>query len=61
MYAIRSYYAFGGRNYRDTDAYAFTRNNPTARNVISIYPNGFTPRITSIIVDNSFSASYNFV
>lgn len=49
-------YAFGGRNYRDTDAYAFTRNNPTARNVISIYPNGFTPRITSIIVDNSFSA-----
>ena len=49
-------YAFGGRNYRDTDAYAFTRNNPTARNVVSIYPNGFTPRITSIIVDKSFSA-----
>ncbi len=49
-------YAFGGRNYRDTDAYAFTRNNPTARNVVSIYPDGFTPRITSIITDNSFSA-----
>lgn len=49
-------YAFGGRNYRDTDAYAFTRNNPTPRNVISIYPNGFTPRITSNIVDNSFAA-----
>lgn len=49
-------YAFGGRNYRDTDAYAFTRNNPTARNVVSIYPDGFTPRITSIIVDKSFSA-----
>ncbi|MCF8273184.1 MAG: TonB-dependent receptor [Flavobacteriaceae bacterium] len=49
-------YAFGGRNYRDTDAYAFTRNNPTARNVLSIYPNGFTPRITSIITDNSLSA-----
>lgn len=39
----------GGRNYRETDAFAFTRNNPTARNVVSIYPNGFTPRITSVI------------
>lgn len=48
-------YAFGGRNYRDTDAYAFTRNNPTARNVVSIYPDGFTPRITSIITDASAS------
>lgn len=50
------FYLFGGRNYRDTDAFAFTRNNPTARNVLSIYPNGFTPRITSIITDNSVSA-----
>lgn len=49
-------YAFGGRNFRDTDAYAFTRNNPTPRNVISIYPNGFTPRITSTIIDNSIAA-----
>ena len=48
-------YAFGGRNYRDTDAYAFTRNGG-ARVVTSIYPNGFTPRITSIITDNSVSA-----
>lgn len=53
-----TFYAFGGRNYRDTDAYAFTRNNPTERNVISIYPNGFTPRITSIITDNSVSAGF---
>ena len=45
-------YAFGGRNYRDTDAFAFTRNDG-ARVVTSIYPNGFTPRITSIITDNS--------
>ena len=51
-------YAFGGRNYRDTDAYAFTRNNPTARNVVSIYPDGFTPRITSIITDNSVAAGF---
>ncbi|GHC52012.1 TonB-dependent receptor [Ulvibacter litoralis] len=48
-------YAFGGRNYRDTDAYAFTRNDG-ARVVTSIYPNGYTPRITSIILDNSVSA-----
>ena len=49
-------YAFGGRNFRDTDAYAFTRNNPTPRNVVAIYPDGFTPRITSNIIDNSVAA-----
>ncbi|MCB4808128.1 TonB-dependent receptor [Tamlana sp. 62-3] len=49
------FYAFGGRNYRDTDAYAFTRNGG-ARVVESIYPDGFTPRITSVILDNSVSA-----
>jgi len=49
-------YAFGGRNFRNTDAYAFTRNNPTERNVVSIYPDGFTPRITSNIIDNSVAA-----
>ncbi|MGC1631799.1 MAG: TonB-dependent receptor [Gelidibacter sp.] len=48
-------YAFGGRNYRDTDAYAFTRNDGE-RVVESIYPNGYTPRITSIITDNSIVA-----
>ncbi|TDU39983.1 iron complex outermembrane receptor protein [Gelidibacter sediminis] len=48
-------YGFGGRNYRDTNAYAFTRNGGE-RVVESIYPNGFTPRITSIIVDNSVVA-----
>ncbi|RZS93665.1 TonB-dependent receptor [Aquimarina brevivitae] len=48
-------YAFGGRNFRDTDAYAFTRNGGE-RVVTDIYPNGFTPRITSTIIDNSISA-----
>ncbi len=48
-------YAFGGRNYRDTDAYAFTRNDG-ARVVTSIFPDGFNPRITSNIIDNSISA-----
>ena len=51
------FYAFGGRNYRDTDAYAFTRNGG-ARVVESIYPGGFTPRITSIIIDNSIVAGF---
>ncbi|WP_395045828.1 TonB-dependent receptor domain-containing protein [Flavobacterium sp.] len=51
------FYAFGGRNYRDTDAYAFTRNDG-ARVVESIYPGGFTPRITSNIVDNSIAAGF---
>jgi len=52
------FYAFGGRNYRDTDAFAFTRNPDDARIVTSIFPNGFTPRITSIITDNSVSAGF---
>jgi len=47
-------YAFGGRNYRDTDAYAFTRNDGE-RVVESIYPNGFNPRITTLITDNSYA------
>ena len=48
------FYAFAGSNYRYTDAYAFTRNDG-ARVVESIYPGGFTPRITSIILDNSIA------
>jgi iron complex outermembrane recepter protein len=52
------FYAFGGRNYRDTDAYAFSRdsfNDGDNRSVPSLYPNGFTPRITSLITDVSVS------
>lgn len=48
-------YAFAGRNYRDTDAYAFTRNSGAANVVESVYPGGYTPRITSIILDNSIT------
>ncbi|MES2544785.1 MAG: TonB-dependent receptor [Bacteroidota bacterium] len=51
------FYAFGGRNYRDTDAYAFTRNDGE-RVVESIYPGGYTPRITSTIIDNSFATGF---
>ncbi|WP_299123601.1 TonB-dependent receptor [uncultured Tenacibaculum sp.] len=52
-------YAFGGRNFRDTDAYAFSRSSfadGDNRSVPSLYPNGFTPRITSNITDVSISA-----
>ena len=48
-------YIFGGRNFRNTDAYAFTRNDGS-RVVESIYPGGFTPRITSVIFDTSIAA-----
>lgn len=51
-------YAFGGRNFRDTDAYAFSRDSfadGDNRSVPSLYPNGFTPRITSNITDMSVS------
>ncbi len=53
-------YAFGGRGHRDTDAFAFTRSAPgedgDSRAVPSLYPNGFSPHITSVIVDNSVTA-----
>ena len=51
-------YAFGGRNFRDTDAYAFSRDsyqNGDVRTVPSLYPMGFTPHITSNITDVSAS------
>jgi iron complex outermembrane receptor protein len=48
-------YAFAGKNYRDTDAYAFTRNSGGANVVEAVYPGGYTPRITSIILDNSIT------
>jgi iron complex outermembrane receptor protein len=51
------FYAFGGRNYRNTDAYSFTRNGGE-QVVVSIYPDGYTPRITSKIIDNSIAAGF---
>ena len=50
-------YFFGGSGDRDTDAFAFSRSAPgadgDARAVAALYPDGFTPRITSVIKDNS--------
>lgn len=48
-------YAFGGFNYRRTDAFAFTRDATSDRNVPAIYPNGFDPHILSSITDPSLS------
>ena len=49
------FYANGGFNYKNTEAFAFTRKTDSERNVLEIYPDGFNPLITSQIVDNSFS------
>ena len=50
------FYAFGGANFRQTDAFAWTREPDSERNVPAIYPNGFDPRILSDITDRSLSA-----
>jgi len=48
-------YAHGGFNYKNTEAFAFTRKFDSERNVLDIYPSGFNPLITSNILDNSLS------
>jgi iron complex outermembrane receptor protein len=55
IYKDTKIYANGGFNYRNTEAYAFTRDANSERNVLAIYENGFNPLITSNITDNSFS------
>lgn len=57
-------YAFGGRSFRDTNANAFSRNgfaDGDNRSVPSLYPNGFTPQITSNINDISISTGLKHV
>ena len=49
------FYANGGYNLKNTEAYAFTRKALSKRNVLELYPKGFTPLITSKISDKSFS------
>ena len=53
-------YFFGGIGDRDTDAFAFSRGAPgpdgDSRSVPSLFPDGFTPRITSVIRDNAITA-----
>lgn len=50
------FYGFGGVSFRKTDAYAWTRDPDSERNVPEIYPDGFDPHIVSDIIDGSASA-----
>jgi iron complex outermembrane receptor protein len=51
-----SLYAFGGLSQRQTEAYAWSRDAGSERNVDAFYPNGFDPIIATDIADRSFSA-----
>ncbi|MBD1397023.1 TonB-dependent receptor [Pontibacter sp. JH31] len=53
-----SFYTFGTFNFRDTDAFAWTRDADSERNIPAIYPNGFDPHIQSRILDRSFSTGF---
>ena len=55
IYKNTKLYFNGGFNYKNTEAFAFTRRYDSERNVLDIYPNGFNPLITSNISDNSLS------
>ena len=55
IYNKTKLYFNGGLNYKNTEAFAFSRKPNSERNVLEIYPNGFNPLITSNILDNSFS------
>ena len=48
-------YSFGGVNHRVGDAYAWTRDATSDRNIPSIYPNGFSPQIQGTIDDQSWA------
>ncbi|MFI5171034.1 MAG: TonB-dependent receptor domain-containing protein [Chitinophagales bacterium] len=49
------FYAFGGFNNRDVEAYAYTRSRDSERNIEAIYPKGFDPIIASVVNDRSLS------
>ncbi len=51
-------YTNGGYNFKNTNAYAFTRPFDSERNVQAIYPNGFNPLITTNISDKSFTLGF---
>lgn len=52
---VTEFYSFGGYNRRNGEAWAYTRSPESERNVLSIYPDGFNPLITSQITDKSIS------
>jgi iron complex outermembrane recepter protein len=48
-------YAFGGTQFRKTDAQSWTYTADNERNIKAIYPDGFEPRILSDILDGTIS------
>jgi len=50
-----TFYNFGGVNNRVGDAYAWTRDAGSDRNIPSIYPDGFSPLIQATIGDMSWT------
>ena len=51
-------YFFGGINSRKSDSQGFTVTAESKRNTLSIYPNGYEPRIGSSIFDGTFTAGF---
>ncbi|QDP85727.1 TonB-dependent receptor [Chryseobacterium sp. SNU WT5] len=54
------FYSFGGYSYRNTDAYAWTREADADGNIPSIYPNGFNPIENTMIKDFNFNNGLKF-
>ena len=48
-------YFFGGINSRKSDSQGFTVTAESERNTLSIYPNGYEPRVGSSIFDGTFT------
>jgi iron complex outermembrane receptor protein len=53
-------FGFADYTFRDTDAYAWTREPQSNRNVPEIYPDGFDPRITSVVQDVAGTGGLRF-
>jgi iron complex outermembrane recepter protein len=52
------FYSSGGINFRSTDSQGFTVDIDNPRNVPSIFPNGYEPRIGSNIFDGSLTVGF---
>ena len=55
-----NFYSFGGYSFRNTDAYAWTRDAEADGNVPSIFPNGFNPTENTKIKDFNFNNGAKF-
>ncbi|KFZ38908.1 TonB-dependent receptor [Shewanella mangrovi] len=53
-------YAFGGYSHRENESGAFYRRSLDARNLTSIYPDGFLPKIAPKLTDYTAVVGYKF-